>query len=242
MYVLAIETATLSGSLALGKLTDKDCDILFSKRWLRQRSHGELLTASIEEALSVAQISINDLSYIAVDIGPGSFTGIRIGTSVVKTLGYALKIPIVPIHSLQTLASAVSHLNRKVPLVVLVNAHKSQVYFAKFKPLKTGWKLVGQPKAISISQLEKHIPSKCLCIGDGYSVVAQTASKGLLSRLGREIGLDDYPQAQTMVRFLVSKKIQSKSLSWSELEALYIRQSEAEEKLKTGILKPLPSF
>lgn len=242
MYVLAIETATLSGSLALGKITDSECDILFSKRWLRQRSHGELLTASIEEALSVAQIGANDLSFIAVDIGPGSFTGIRVGMSVVKTLGYALNTPIVPIHSLQTIASSVCHVNRKTPLIVLVNAHKSQVYYAQFNPTKMGWKLVGKPKAIAIDKLEAKIVSKCLCVGDGYSVVAQVASKRLLSRLIREPDLDDYPQAQTMVRIMLNKKRQAQSLSWSKLEALYIRQSEAEEKLKTGILKPLPSF
>jgi tRNA threonylcarbamoyladenosine biosynthesis protein TsaB len=242
MYVLAVETATLSGSVAIGKIESGKSKIIYSKRWFRQRSHGELLTASIEEGLSVAEIDANAIDLLALDIGPGSFTGIRVGLSVVKSLGYGVSRPIVPLSSMQVLAANVPVMSSKQPLVTLINAHKTQVYIANHSPKKDGWKMIGQPKAVAISNLDSLVKKKCICVGDGFEAIQDQLSSRLKSRLSRIPGHDDYPQAQTMVQLLVNKRLHSKSLRWDKVEALYIRASEAEEKLKAGLLKPLPPF
>lgn len=244
MILLGVETSTLQGSVAVGRLVADPqkirIEVLFSKKWLRQRSHGELLTASIEEALKYSDITFENLNGFCLSIGPGSFTGIRVGMTAVKTLGYALEKPIYSFSSLDTLAQQVPP--ERKSLLTLVNAHKSQVYAAKFTATKNKWKQVMKPSALTPDLLEKHIRTKILCVGDGYSALVEKLSKGLKSRLVRDSNLKDHPEAETLVRHALQNLDSVKPVSWKSIEALYIRGSEAEEKLKSGTLKPLPEF
>lgn len=240
MILLGVETSTLQGSVALGKINAGKIEILFSKKWLRHRSHGELLTSSIEEALSLSEINIESVDGFCFSQGPGSFTGIRVGISAIKTLSYALKKPVFALSSLETLAHQVSP--GKTSLLALINAHKNQCYMSAFSATTTGWKTVIKPKALTLPALEKLVRKKFLCVGDGFDVFSPSMSKGLKSRLNRRADLKDYPEAETLVRYFLMNHKKHKPLSWNSLEALYIRGSEAEEKLKSGLLKPLPEL
>lgn len=240
MILLGVETSTLQGSVALGKMNEGKIEILFSKKWLRHRSHGELLTSSIEEALNLSEISIESVDGFCFSRGPGSFTGIRVGISAVKAFSYALEKPVYALSSLETLAHQVSP--EKTPLLALINAHKNQCYASTFLATAKGWKTAIKPKALTLPALEKLIRKKFLCVGDGFDVFFPSMSKGLKSRLNRRIELKNYPEAETLVRYFLANHKKHKPLSWNSLEALYIRGSEAEEKLRSGLLKPLPEL
>lgn len=242
MTVLAIETATLSGSVAIGRIAGNLSEVHFSKQWLRQRSHGELLTASLEEAFTVTGIAAKDIDLLCLDVGPGSFTGVRVGLATMKALGYGLNKPILAFSSLQILAEQVPLIQAKMPLICLLNAHKSQMYAAKFIVGSRGWRNSLRPQAIDQETLQKWVTGKSLCVGEGYKTFAESFGPRLKSRLVRALELMDYPSATTMVRLAAKGSWQKKTISWDQLEALYIRGSEAEEKLKAGVLKPLPSF
>ena len=112
MLILAIETATESVGVALG---GRD-GVLASVTIARGRRHGETLAPAIQFACRHAGVELPDLDAVAVDIGPGLFTGMRVGIATAKALAMALDIPVVPVTSLESLAeSARSHHGRCHP-------------------------------------------------------------------------------------------------------------------------------
>ncbi len=127
MPILALETSTLVSSVALGTV-----DTLLGEITLQtKKTHSELLMPHIDKLLRMAGIKKTELKAVAVSIGPGAFTGLRIGLATAKTLAYALQIPIVGVPSLAALAYGCS-----VPGVILapmLDAQKGNVYQAVFQ-------------------------------------------------------------------------------------------------------------
>lgn len=101
--ILCIETATKLCSVAL----TRDGSVLASRDLESDKHvHAEKVNVFIDEVMKEAGLSLKDLSAVAVGIGPGSYTGLRIGLSAAKGLCYALKIPIIGISTLHTLVAA----------------------------------------------------------------------------------------------------------------------------------------
>lgn len=127
MKILAIDTATDNLSVGISE----DSKVLVQSRSTRKREHGSLLVPTIEKLLKKAKLTLNDIEAVAADIGPGSFTGLRIGLTVAKTLSYTLKIPLVGISSLD-LAAMTFKGDR--PLVVpVINAGRGNVYASSYR-------------------------------------------------------------------------------------------------------------
>ena len=106
MLILAIETATESVGVAIGGREGVIASVVIE----RGRRHGETVAPSIEFACRHAGVELDDLDAIAVDIGPGLFTGMRVGIASAKALGMVLEVPVVPVTSLDLLAEeAVAH-------------------------------------------------------------------------------------------------------------------------------------
>ena len=124
-YILNIETATKNCSVALAK----EGKTIFCKEIAEEGySHAERLHVFIEEIIKEAGISLNDLSAVAVSQGPGSYTGLRIGVSAAKGLCFALDIPLISIHTLKAMATAISiEEGVKIPLL---DARRMEVYTA----------------------------------------------------------------------------------------------------------------
>ncbi len=99
-------------------------------------THGEIIFEFIKTALQESEISKEDIDYIVFGSGPGSFTGLRVGCSVVQGLGYGLKVPIIPISSLRiTAQQAIEKLNSK-NIVVINDAHMEELYVGEYKSSK----------------------------------------------------------------------------------------------------------
>ena len=127
MPILAIETATLVSSVALAT-----SDTLLAEITLQtKKTHSELLMPHIAKILDMAGVSRTDITAVAVSIGPGSFTGLRIGLATAKSLAYAMKIPLVGVPTLAALAYGCF-----VPGAILspiLDAQKGNVYQALFE-------------------------------------------------------------------------------------------------------------
>ena len=104
-YIVNIETATTNCSVSLAK---DGKTILLREIANQGYSHAEKLHVFIEEIIAESKIEIEDLNAIAVSAGPGSYTGLRIGTSAAKGLSFALNIPLIAIDTLTSLANKVS--------------------------------------------------------------------------------------------------------------------------------------
>jgi len=133
--ILAIETATSICSVALGK----DGILLEKKELNTQNSHSSQLTVLIEDLLKSQNLKVADLSAIAISKGPGSYTGLRIGTSVAKGLCYACSLPLIAIETLESLTlSAINKLgfddnNTNCLFAPFIDARRMEVYSALYK-------------------------------------------------------------------------------------------------------------
>lgn len=103
--LLAIETSTEEGVVALGRF---DGGLIAQDRWPAGHAHGERLLGSIEKVLAEAGSSLPEVGAILVGIGPGSFTGLRVGLAVAKGLAFGLGVPIVGIETPVALAAALA--------------------------------------------------------------------------------------------------------------------------------------
>ena len=94
------------------------------------RKHAEILPGFIKELLKDSDISLDSLDAIAVSIGPGSFTGLRIGLGFAKGIAFAQNLPIIPVPTIQSLAYSLKMIE---PLNGIVYSHSSKVYFQEFQ-------------------------------------------------------------------------------------------------------------
>jgi tRNA threonylcarbamoyladenosine biosynthesis protein TsaB len=101
--ILAIDTCGPSGSVALGRLAGRDLEIL-GETELAGRTYSATLVSAVDALLESARLTLKDLGGIVITNGPGSFTGVRVGLSVVKGLAQAAQIPVVPLSRLLVLA------------------------------------------------------------------------------------------------------------------------------------------
>src|SRR3990172_13171727 len=122
MRILAVETSTLAGGAAL-----LDGDRAGGENVLNIRAtHSERLMAAVDHLLHVSGWELEQLEGLAVAIGPGSFTGLRIGTSAVKGLALALGVPIAAVPTLHALAATLPFAAH--PVCPVLDAKKGEVY------------------------------------------------------------------------------------------------------------------
>ena len=126
-YILNIETATKNCSVSLAK---NGKTILCKEIAELGYSHAEKLHVFIEEILKETEVTIKNLNAIAVSKGPGSYTGLRIGVSAAKGLGYALDIPLISVDTLQVLAHQVTIETGFI--VPMIDARRMEVYSAVY--------------------------------------------------------------------------------------------------------------
>jgi tRNA threonylcarbamoyladenosine biosynthesis protein TsaB len=127
--ILQLETGTSSCSVALAS----NGQVLALKEQHEANIHASHLTLFINEVLKVANKNYEDLDAVAVSMGPGSYTGLRIGVSTAKGLCFALDIPLIAVSTLQAMASAKQSLaNDKNLLCPMIDARRMEVYLAVY--------------------------------------------------------------------------------------------------------------
>jgi tRNA threonylcarbamoyladenosine biosynthesis protein TsaB len=144
--LLAIDTATQFASLAL-----YDADAVWAEQtWHSANSHTVELMPTLAGMLAQRRLSPRDLDGIAVSLGPGSFTGLRVGVSVAKGLAFAAGIPLVGVPTLDALAYA--HAGRGLPLWAVVRAGRGRVC-AGFYPVGGSWPGRGDYRLTRLDEL-----------------------------------------------------------------------------------------
>lgn len=152
MNILAIETGSTICQVGLQFKGEK------AYRQLSIRSHSQVILSLIDELLAEASIAKQDIDAIAVNHGPGSFTGIRVGVSTAQGLGYALGVPVYGVSSLQILALSgylASPSDDSQCLFATIDARMSQIYCAWYHCNgASNINLLGMEQVISPDQLE----------------------------------------------------------------------------------------
>jgi tRNA threonylcarbamoyladenosine biosynthesis protein TsaB len=224
LLILALDTATLVSSVALA-LPDK---LVAELSVQTKKTHSELLMPHIEQILSTAGIVKTQINAIAVSIGPGSFTGLRIGLATAKALAYALNIPIIGTPTLAAIAN-----NCPVPGVILsplLDAQKGNVYQGIYSWDNDGLSEIEPPRAVSLTEALDSLGKfgkPAVVMGEGAAMYRERI---LSSGCGISIAEPHVavPRAAS-VAMLAHKMVKSGvTQDVMELEPLYIRRSEAE--------------
>lgn len=150
--LLAFDTATPLVTVALLRSGDDGDDVVVELTADRAMKHAEQLAPLIERALAEAGIVRQDLTAVAVGVGPGPFTGLRVGLVTARTLGYALDIPVYGVCSLDVLAvEAVATGAVTGDFVVATDARRKEVYLARYDAQgeRVDGPLVDRPAALA---------------------------------------------------------------------------------------------
>ncbi|HQI46189.1 MAG TPA: tRNA (adenosine(37)-N6)-threonylcarbamoyltransferase complex dimerization subunit type 1 TsaB [Bacteroidales bacterium] len=132
-YILYLETATHVCSVAIAK-NDR---LIAIKETSIENSHSSLITVFVEEVIQEAKIQFTDLNAVCVSMGPGSYTGLRIGVSSAKGFCYALNIPLIAVNTLQSMANSyiqknLAEITEATLLCPMIDARRMEVYSAIF--------------------------------------------------------------------------------------------------------------
>ena len=225
MRILAVDTATPRGSVALlenGRLAGEINHEI-------PGTHSSRLLQSIDFLLGAAGLSIREIDGFGVAAGPGSFTGIRIGLSTVKSLAFASKKPVAPVLTLVALATKLAHSPARL-ICPLLDAKKGQVYAALFELRPSGLIEIIPQGAYNPDGFFPRLPARRLIrfIGDGLapygeSVRACLGDKARFSFRSSFLGAEVGALAYQILR-------EGKGVPAGKLEPLYFRKSQAEEK------------
>jgi len=195
MLILGVETATEQVGCAIGGHEG----VLASAHCARGRRHAENLTPQIEFICHQAGIELSDIGLVAVDVGPGLFTGLRVGVSAAKAIAFALSVPMIAVCSLDLLAFTVRYSPRLI--VAAIDARRGELYYAFYRQVPGGVQriseqLLGTPDDLASELLATN--DEVLLVGDGarrYSEVFE----GLARVEHAEIG-NSYPSASSLVQ------------------------------------------
>ncbi len=161
--ILCIETATKLCSVAL----TRDGVVLATRDLESEKHvHAEKVNVFIDEVMKEAGLSLRELNAVAVGIGPGSFTGLRIGLSAAKGLCYALEIPIIGISTLHTLAAAARERVGKSTYTCwpMIDARRMEVFTQRYEA--TGM-ATGDVEAVVLDATWAELNAGAAVFGDG---------------------------------------------------------------------------
>ena len=127
--ILGIETATKNCSIALFK----DGIVIAEKEHISDGyTHAEQLTLFIQEVIDSANINLKKVKAVALSMGPGSYTGLRIGTSTAKGLCYSLDIPLIAISTLKAMAFVMAKNEKSAIYCPMIDARRMEVFSALY--------------------------------------------------------------------------------------------------------------
>jgi tRNA threonylcarbamoyladenosine biosynthesis protein TsaB len=170
--LIAIDTATHFAGLAL-----YDGDVIRSEAyWRSNRNHSVELMPQLVRMLGQQQVSASDIAAVAVAVGPGSFTGLRIGLSVAKGLAMTCGIPLLGVPTLDVLAF--QHAEQRRPIWAVIQAGRSRLCVARYERRRGRWRQHGEIQLATLDGLVDLIAGRCLVCGElSRSDVAHIAAR-----------------------------------------------------------------
>ena len=220
MLILGIETATERVSVSIGGHEG----VIGLFEVTKGRRHAETLVPAIEFLTAQVGIELDEISVVAVDVGPGLFTGMRVGLATGKAIAQALRIPMIGIPSLDLLAFPSRFTDRVV--VPVIDARKGEVFYAMYRQVPGGIQRIVEPQVGPVEELVADLMARSqdvLCVGDG----AQRYRDEILEGYRCEIGGDDHPSAAPLVQLAHAQALREEWVQPSEIEPIYLRAPDA---------------
>ena len=222
MKILGVDTSTPIGSVALidddNVVAEHTLDIV--------RAHSSRLMPAIDSVLKWGDITVNDLDGCAVGIGPGSFTGIRIGVATIKSICYAVDKPIVGVSTLEAIAYNLRWSNSII--CPLLDARRSETYGAIFEG-NTNWERLSDDLCLPINAFLDRIkedtsPDRTInFVGDGLATYGDAVRENLGDRVHFADPIFNVPRGATIAYLGAQRLQQGNSDNYWTLVPNYVR-------------------
>lgn len=227
MKILGIDTTTKFLSLGAydsGRVCEYNIDL--------GRLHSSLLMVAVKRVIAALEWDISDIDYFACGIGPGSFTGIRVGVATIKGLSWSLKKPIIGIPTLDILAKGVR--NQSADIAPIIDAKRNLVYCSFYRQKNNILKRLTPYLLLSEEELLKKIPANSLLLGDAAGLYKE---KILRSVKGVNILDKDYwyPQGRHIIEAALERIKGKKFNNPFNIKPIYLYPKECQIKcVSTG--------
>lgn len=224
MKILHLETSSKNCSVAI---SDGENLLCVCEEVSENYKQSESLHTFVQWALEGAEISLQDLDAVSVGAGPGSYTGLRIGSSAAKGFCYGLKIPLIAVNSMQTMIESFLGQNYRY-IIPLIDARRMEVYTAVYDGF-TG-EMIKSTEAMILdeSSFSEFKDDKILFIGDG-AVKAQT----VLNLSEADFKADIYPSAKYLVKMSIEKYNNKDFEDTAYFQPNYLKDFQGVKKKKT---------
>ncbi|SHI39739.1 tRNA (adenosine(37)-N6)-threonylcarbamoyltransferase complex dimerization subunit type 1 TsaB [Lutispora thermophila] len=224
MRILAIDTSTAAASSAIMEDGRLLCEFTINDG----RKHSEKMMNIINIALENSGMDISQIDAFACSIGPGSFTGLRLGAAAVKGLGQALNKPLIAVPTLEALAFNLFPYNGLI--CPMLDAQRKMVYSSLYKIEDNKLLKLEDYRAIDIDKLINRLmeyEEKIVVLGDGVPIFGQKM-KDVLPNVVEASPATLYPRASSVAVLAEELYKEGKTINYNELELYYIRKSQAE--------------
>jgi tRNA threonylcarbamoyladenosine biosynthesis protein TsaB len=222
MRILGIETSGIGSQVALAE------DGTVRGRWeeLRSQRHAQELVPAIGRLLAEAQWRPSNLDLIAVSVGPGSYTGLRIGITCAKTLAYAAGIEVLGVGAPETIAENAPPDARRVD--VLIDAQRGQVYVTPFRRDRAGtWRAsAAGTMIVTVEQWANEVQPGTHLLGPALTRYRDRFAS--VCELGDEASWT--PRVEVLMQLAWRDYQAGRRMNLHALRPLYLRKSAAEEK------------
>ena len=224
MLVLGIETSTEQTAVALGT----EQGIVAGAMLAAARPGGEMVIPAIEHLLAWSNVSLSSLGGIAVGLGPGLFTGMRVGIATAKTLAQTLHVPIVGLASLDLVAFSVGYV--RTLICAAIDAKRGEVFYAFYLPVPGGIARQTEFEVGSPAHLTAELEARredILMVGNGA-----LAYRRELEEAGNHVGFASpahaFPAATALVELSIPRLTREDFDRLYELKPFYVRKSDAQ--------------
>lgn len=228
MIILGIDTATDSVSVAIGEGTR----VLAHSEVVSDRQHCEALVPMIAFVCRQADVAFGEISAIAVDIGPGLFTGMRVGVATAKAIAFSLDLPVVGICSLDVLAAAAPVSDSVV--ISVIDARRHEVYWSMHRTIDDELTQVLKPCVGPVAELVTDVverSQRALFVGNGALRYQDEITAALgISYNDVEFADERFsrPTASTLVAMAHRLAVQEQWQPADQVSPIYLRQPDAQ--------------
>ena len=189
------------------------------------RAHSRLLVPTIDKLLKKARLRLKDIDGFCIGIGPGSFTGLRIGVTTVKGLAYSLGKPIVAVPTLDIIAHNAR--NFKGIICPVLDARKGKVYACLYKSDGKVIKRISKYLLLPMEELARKVNGEVLFLGDASGQIFAGDIERLFNGRTRK-KLDWHPRAEVVAQLSLEHFRKKRFVTPEDLEPLYLYSKECD--------------
>jgi len=231
MKILAVDSSGLVASVAI-----VEDDVLLAEYTMNyKKTHSQTLLPMLQEIREMIDLDLNSIDYIAVAAGPGSFTGLRIGSATVKGMGLALKKDIVEVSTLEGLAFNLCGTDKYV--CPLMDARRNQVYTGifSFEEKNHGWSMetICEQEAVDIREIIdtcNELGHAVIFLGDGVPVYKKQIEEFIRVPYSFAPANMNRQRAASVATLACMYAAEGKAVSAADHEPEYLRKSQAERE------------